>query len=508
MREIVPPEPACHEPIEWCHPSARLRATRSQTDRNPHSSQHPAHSGRMNNIEQLNPTRVLHIIDPDHDTVGPCATALMAESLGVSSPFTTTTLLIGPTPAERHARRVGILTEDRISPPHGKPWLALTAFQRYLRRIGPVDLIHTWSLGTLALAAIAAPRTPRLLTLTASPETASSGHWLNLLAKPISRQYTDKNEKRTTMLATGQSVRQAWGRFGLDPRSTHVVQPGLDLSRIEHTHRKNIRSEWGVEDDSQMVIGVPAHPARRVDAWRAAKILCLSRLAGLETTVVISPQTSRLDSARHLANGVNVGMHFIVDERMDRPWEIMSGIDVGIALGDRIDEDDQGSDHHANTDGTSRQNGTLSTINHLWSGNRTNNGNATQRRPIPGVLPMLWMAAAGKMIIAEAGSVVSEWIEHNHSGLLVKPGRDPLIVDRLLQVAGLHDHETDIEKHNFAMWELRNTARSEMFTLCSVSRYITSLQVIYSQILSNDDIRVPGLSGVGVNRIIDRTPVG
>lgn len=441
----------------------------------------------------------LHIADPLNPSVGACGCALLAGATESSRSRRPTVqhdvLLIGPATAERLASSAGLSTQDRISPPHGSSWAGLTAFRRYVRHVVPsagIDLVHAWSLRSLSLAAIGLPNTPRLVTLTHGPDSSEAARWLAAVIRCGAKSAS------TTALAISNAVKREWVQAGVPSESLHVVRPGIDLSRVRHTHRQTLLEQWrawvaeqgatGWTNETQ-IIGVLADDVRRTDLLRAARILGLSRLAGHDAAMIVP--AGRRRAAYRLINGlersaapkasVSAGLLVVDDRLRTEPWNVLPALDVALVLGDdtTIPVDGGGA-------GVRRASGIGGLLTGLL--------HRVRRQPAdriattsPGVLPMLWAAAAGVPIVGEASYAVSEVIEHEHSGLLVRPGDDRGLIRRLEEL------RSDAQ----AQWKLSDTARSEAFSFFSPSRYQRDLETVYEQIASREPIVVPELPMTG-----------
>ncbi len=403
--------------------------------------------------------RLLHLIDPAGALVGPCAVAMLAD-LAASSAARRVDLLaliLGGGRAEALAHDLGVSTFDRMSGFGGRAWLGVSPLRRYLAAVGPVDLIHCWSPASLALATLTAPTTPRLLTLAAHPLHASQGQWLRMLAA--------HGAAPPTILAASNCVKRAWAEAGVEPALMHVLRPGLDLSRLDAGRRAPLRREWGVRSEQTTVIAVLSQHGPCIDARRAAHILGSARLSGFDAAFICPADASHRRTARKIARGCGAGERLVFDVRVERPWTVLPGCDAALVLGDDTAP--------------------------LFAGRRPTRASLAiealcgpRRRGapgrLPGVLPMLWAAAAGKSIMAEAGYAVAEIVENGKTALVVKPGDNGAIVERLREI--LADPQR--------AWSRRDAARSEAFSYFSCSRYAQSTIEVYEQVLAGTPVRI------------------
>lgn len=417
--------------------------------------------------------RVLHLIDPHGPMVGPCATAMLGD-LAQSTAARQTDLMaavVGGSGAERLARSLGVTTCDRLAPLGGRPWMSLGPLRRYVAAVAPVDLIHCWSLATLGMAMAAAPGVLRVLTLTTEPISPDQGQWLRVLSTA--------GRAPVTILTASSSIKRAWAHAGVEPSLMHVLRPGLDLARLQQGDRTCLRREWDIRSDRTVVVLATAQHDACVDASRIASIQACSALSGLDVCFVVPAGASRRSMARSLVMGGGSPDRLIFDARAALPWEVLAGADLMLHLGDDtqsalVEQPAQRGPEPARR--------ALAAARALLAA-------PPSARPgqVLGVLPMLWAAAAGKAVIAEAGYAVAEVVENGKTALVVKPGNNGAIVQRLRELID------DPQKN----WSLRDTARSEAFSFFSCSRYAENLVMAYEQILSSQPVEIPALPMTG-----------
>lgn len=431
--------------------------------------------------------RILHVIDPANPEVGGCTTALLAEltrSNGSNSNLRADVLLVGPSRADTLARSVALQTADRLTARGSRPWTAVPAFRRYCRQAGPFDLVHAWSLVTLVLACVGSAATlPKLVTLTMGPADRSEARWLQALVELCD----------VTVIVVSNAVKRAWVQSGVNPSAVHVVRPGIDFARIHHDRRDTVRRQWAIDSDRTLVVAVLSHPSGRTDAVRAARIVGHLRLGGQDAAMVIGPGAYDRTQAYRMSEACRGGGdRLIVDDRIDSPWMILPACDAVLVLGDDTADYPE-----------SGRLGATTAAGHADSQRRPGTGAlrwrqavelllrrcrpATARGTMPGVLPMLWAAAAGTIVVGEAGYAVSEIIEHQHSGLLAKPGDDGALVQHLRALRS--DPDTT--------WRLRDTARSEAFSFFSKQRFSSDLTGVHEQIIRREPVSIPDLPVTG-----------
>jgi len=382
-------------------------------------------------------------------------------------------LIVGGSGDERLARQLGVNTSDRIASLGGRPWLTTGAWRRYLTGVGPVNLLHCWSLTTLAMTMLAAPEVPRFLSLTSAPIDREQGRWL--------RAICGMARAPITLLPVSSSIKRAWAHVGVEPALMHVLRPGLDLARLDTAARDLRRREWAVGTPGVTVVLALAPSGRCVDARRAATILVCGLLTGLDMAVVVPANAARRPTARMIARAAGVGDRLIFDARVEQPWEVLPGGDVALIMGDDTASATRANSESADT-GWAPAHQALAAARSLF-------GSPSRVRPgqMLGVAPMLWAAAAGKPIIAEAGYAISEVIENGRTALVVKPGDNGAIVERLRELIN------DSHKN----WSLRDAARSEAYSFFSCSRFAGSTVTVYEQILAGRPIEIPAMPLTG-----------
>ncbi|MCK4871169.1 MAG: glycosyltransferase [Phycisphaerales bacterium] len=393
--------------------------------------------------------RVLHVVDPVSRSGGPCALRLLADGLGRVEGVEQDVLVLGGTADGELARGEGIDVFHRIAPAGRQAVLASTAMRRFVRRHGPYDVVHAWSIPAYTLVALAVPGALRMLTLTAGPTSRRGAHWLRMALR----------ERPGTVLCASSVISRSLRSCGMSEDVVHVLHPGLDFGRIEHGDRARLREQWGI-GESTRVIALVGEPASACDGWRASWILSGLAGVGLDAAVVVPDGVREVHRGYERAARMDLADRFIVDGRAARPWSILPACDAALFLGDDTREAGRGGG-----------------------------------RAEPGAFPVLWAMAAGVMVVAEAGYAIGEVLEDHHSALLAKPGDDWGLVRALMR--GLTDEQL--------AWRLRDTVRSEAFSYFSRQRYCSDLAVVYEQVAEGLPVRVPDLPATGGLRFSGRT---
>lgn len=405
--------------------------------------------------------RVLSLLQPRDPDIGAILTAGAADLLTASpmQPWSITTLLLGNAHDERQAADLGLRTTDRIAPPAAKPWRSITAVRRLLRRTPAPDLIHAWSPSTGTLATLAAPSVPRVITLNLNPASTAQAHWLSVLCRTAPGS--------TTVLALSNSVKRAWVQSGLSPDRIQVIHPGINMQRLAHTERESVRHSWGIDDAKTCIVALIGQRAACCDARRAAHILAAAHLSGLDTAMVYPPGAAHHRAAHAIARGAGCEHRLIPEPLMDQPWRILPAVDVALFLGDDSEQAARKNDAASH-----RRAGIVDRWRDL-AGRPSRSANPMTAAPMPGILPLHWAAAAGRAIIADASYAVLESMEPNQSALLVTPGDDLAIVERLRQLRA--DRQLD--------WSIRDRARSDAFSLFSSLRFARDLATLWQQVV-------------------------
>ncbi len=369
--------------------------------------------------------RVLHLFDAPHG-VCPATLALLADGLDRTE-SQQRVLLLGGEALRRAAMGVGLEQPRVLGVILG---CAALSFHRLRAWRSEADLLHCWSPGALTAARLALPQIPRLLTLTASPGAATR-RWLRVLT----------SGDPTVILTTSATIRRDLLGAGVHEGSVHVLRPAIDMARFEAAARPGLRRRWKAEDPRVRVIALLGDPPQRCDAWPAmmAMGLCAEALASREGSAPL-PRLLLHPSARHrravqdAMTHLGQGQRIIVDEAVERPWEVLPGCDAAVLLP-------------------------------------------------PHGLSMLYAMAAGVPLLAEATYATSEVLEDRHSALLCKPDQPRAMAHRLTQLLS----DTQLA------WKVRDAARTEAYSFFSRQRYRRDLRGVYEQLLAGAPITIAPL---------------
>ncbi len=116
--------------------------------------------------------RILHLIDAGSPGAGPCSLRLLADSVKRLEGIHHEVVVVGSGAHLALAHRCGVGAVGAVMPPTGLPARPPGGFRRLVarRRAGAsFDFIHAWTGRCAALAALAAPRRPLVVTLPVGP---------------------------------------------------------------------------------------------------------------------------------------------------------------------------------------------------------------------------------------------------------------------------------------------------------------------------------------------------
>lgn len=386
--------------------------------------------------------RVLHLIDASSPQATAATLALLDQSLGRLGDMEQRTLILGPRNLVRIAGDTGVRVDQRLAVPFGQAVMGYSSVYRHTRDFGQFDVIHCWSVGSLALAALVFRRVPRVLTLTCTPSTRTI-HWLRIL--------TREARGRTVLLPISSTIRRAVLGGGMAQEYAHVLRPGIDMGRVDRNRRDTLRARWCAQSDSVKILALLGDPPHVADAMRTGVALNMAGYSainqGLQLRLLIHPDQTKRLRAQKMFRDIGRPKTIIQEPWLDRPWSVLPGCDLALAMG-----------------------------------------------PSGGGLSLLWAMAANVPVVGEADYAIAEIIEHDHSALLAQPGCARSVAKRITQL--LQDGQL--------AWKLRDTARHEAYSFFSRQRYCQSLGMVYEQIIQDRPIEIPALETTGGLRFAGR----
>jgi hypothetical protein len=231
--------------------------------------------------------RVLHLVDPAAAEVGACALRLLGD-LVASGDASSAAALVHDVLVIGRSREVNLATEcgvdalGSIWPRHGRTLNAAGALGRWMlaaRRAGTApDVLHAWSGGCGALAALAAPAMPRVVTPVAAAVDVDSPH-----------------------LVAREMVRARWKR------------------------------EEGVGAD-EFVIGLLGEHVECFDARNAMHVGARTGLSSRRVRLVMSGRSLGRANAQRFLAALDLDHAIIHDEAVARPWSVLGGLDAALLL--------------------------------------------------------------------------------------------------------------------------------------------------------------------------------
>jgi hypothetical protein len=420
--------------------------------------------------------RILHLIDADSPQANPATLALMGEALGRLGHIDQHVFLLGGAQLKHDAQAASIMEHATlVGVPFGHAVLGLPTVRRTVRGLGPVDLVHAWSVSSFALAALLFRGVPRVLSLTAMP-TARAIKWLRILATFPGDANADAP---ALVLTTTSNIRRSLLSAGVPETLVHTLRPAITMGAISQSSRAPVRKSWGVEDEKTTVVALLSDHPDYADALIAGLAV---GLAIKETALALSPLDIRFALHPRQANRVrlaqifrntDLGPRLITEPRLAAPWQILPACDIVLALGlpHPIDPNSHAPlDPHPAT--------------HPLAGAESAGAD----------LSLHWAMAGGVPIVGQATYGISEIVEDHHSALLAKPDLPKALSVRITQL---------IADKSLA-WRLRDSARSEAYSFFSRRRYCLSLEQVYRDLPIGKSITIAPLESTGGLRFAGR----
>ncbi len=387
--------------------------------------------------------RVLHLIEASSPQANAATLALLASGLEqLQAVDEQVVVLLGGDRLVRQAESVGIRGAVRVGVPLGRAVLGWAAIRSWVRRLGRFDLVHCWSVGAVTLAAVQLPAVPRVLTLTVDPGRRTIG-WLRVLLR--------ETGGRTAVLPISATIRGAVLGGGVLPDAVHVLRPGIDRSRVDLSTRSALRAQWGAASDHNKVMALLGDPIESSDALAAGMAVIMAddsrATAGQRLRLLVHPDQANRLRLQTMVRRLGQRQRVIQDAGLARPWSVLPGCDLALALG--------------------LQGGGLS---------------------------LLWAMSAGVPIVGEATYAVSEIVEDHHSALLAQPDCPKHVAWRITQLLG----DAPLA------WRLKDTAGHEAYSFFSCQRYRQALGEVYGQVVAGREVQVPPMEATGGLRFAGR----
>ncbi len=321
---------------------------------------------------------VLHLTDDSGPQAAPTGLAMLSDSQGRMGGIDQQVVALGSADFASKLAAADLGEARLLKAPCGNPVMGYLSFRRHLSLNGRLDLLHCWSLGTLTLAVMVAPHTPRVATVTSQP-TKRQARWYHVLCHDA--------PGRTVLLAPSATIRRSLLTGGILPEHVHTLRPGIDMSRVAFCDRRRIRRRWGVDDQTRVLM-VLSDPPARADAMGPALAAALASAAeATDLRVVIHPHQHHRQRADRMMASSGHARLLLLEPEIVRPWRILPACDAALGFG-----------------------------------------------PSAGGMSLLWAMAANVPIIAEPTYAVSEIVEDRHSALLTRSSSPAGIARRIGQL--------------------------------------------------------------------------
>ena len=341
--------------------------------------------------------QVCHLIDSHPDSATPMTLALLDDLVGAMTGVSSTVCVVGRRAAQM-AQSVGMDQYAMLKVAGSNPLLAVRAWRQYVRENGPFDLVHAWSLRSLALGLVATPRARCVATLTFPPRRIQKWWWLRRLVR----------RRSTVLFPISRTVERALLAAGWDAGRISVIEPGLNPVRQSSATRDVQRLAWGAADPDTVLVGLLGDPPTAADAWRGLLIVDLLSETGRSARLVYHPAAHGAQRARRAAERVGHGDRIIFEPAMGRPWRVLGACDVALMLQTAY--------------------GQAAAASGTWP------------TAADGAAALLWAMASGVPIVGPDCGVASQWLEDGRSACLAPPASTRQLahaMGRLCQEPGL-----------------------------------------------------------------------
>ena len=241
--------------------------------------------------------RILHLIDAHSPQANPATLALLGESLGRLGHTDQHVFLLGGAPLRRDAEAAAIMEHATLlGVPFGHAVLGLPTVRRAARQHRTVDLVHTWSVSSFALAALLFRGTPRLLSLTAMPSQQAI-KWLRILTTfRGGAGGTGGGDAPSLVLTTTSNIRHSLLTAGVPEPLVHTLRPAITMGAISQSSRTPVRQSWGVDSDTTTVVALLSDHPDYADALVGGMA---AGLAIKENALAQPPPDIRFVNTRH-----------------------------------------------------------------------------------------------------------------------------------------------------------------------------------------------------------------
>lgn len=269
--------------------------------------------------------RILHLIDAGAAGAGPCSLRLLADAVSRLEGIEHQVVVIGGGTHLALAHHCGVGAVGAVMPPTrfpARPPGGLRRLVRPRRGGAAFDLIHAWTARAAALAALAAPRRPLVVSLPLGPPR-----------RGVAARFILRTLRRSSArcLAASSAVEQAYRAVRLDGERMTVLAPGVELPD-RATSTAQVRRRWAVGKETCMV-GLLSETPDSADARAVATMVTLVARAGRRIRLVVDPETRHRAAAQRWAREVGHADTLILDRAMATPWRVTAGLDAALLIG-------------------------------------------------------------------------------------------------------------------------------------------------------------------------------
>lgn len=300
--------------------------------------------------------RVLHLID--HDSVSwPVLHAmdvLRRADAAEGRPHRHDVVLIGGTMDRQRAGDLGLGPCDRINAPRALPHAAVRTLRRVVAAHGAPEAVVAWSAQTAVIAAGAGISARRIAVLALSPRSAMPA----MVRRRVARSLAS-----ATVLHVSRAGRQQWTDLLGASASGQVAPLPIEPDLIAAAPRADVRSQWGVDDRTSVVVG-SGEPESAIDGRLMAYQVGVLTIAGRAAAAILPAGARDVERGLRFTLRHEKPWRLILEQRA--PWGYLAGCDAA-----------------------------------LWCAERTHASGMPSRRPATGAAGLAWAAAAGIPIVAE-----------------------------------------------------------------------------------------------------------
>lgn len=196
------------------------------------------------------------------------------------------------------------------------------ALQRAWRDAGQVDRVHAWSMTTGVAMVRTMDDVTMPVTVTVTRRVLPDDRDAACLAS-----WADRQNMRIE--AISGAVADDLALAGVDAGKIEVIEPAMDLGRLERVDRRAVRQRWGVDDDVR-VVGLVGDPWLACDAMLGVWIVGLAAATGRPLAMAAHPSMRGVARAHRMLARVGWEKQLIVDGQAGF-WDTLRGCDAVLA---------------------------------------------------------------------------------------------------------------------------------------------------------------------------------